>query len=176
MKENNHFGRCLLVCLFSAGLTVLPLHPRKSNSFSFLTQITLPAHYQSHRCLSPLKNSDITYIFYLWILQSTSCHYFFTFKCIIQSLQDKIISLAWPQSSPFSLQWTFLWIKQVFTSYFLTFLSLLPLHLTSSPTTVGILDLQGIHMSNSMTSFQRSGSSTWLDHSRKIWILKMHIM
>lgn len=124
-----------------------------------------PAHFQSHRCLSPLKNSDITYIFYLWILQSTSYHYLFTFKFIIQSLQDKIISLAWPQSPPFSLQWTFLWIKQVFTFYFLTFLSVLPGHLTSSPAIVWILGLQGTHMSNSMTSFQRSCSSTCLDHS-----------
>lgn len=130
LKENNRFGRCLLLRLVFVDLSVLPLSPRESNTFFFLMQITPPAHHQSHRCLSPVKNSDITYVFYLWILQSTSCHHFFTFKCIIQSLQDKIISLAWPQSPPFSLQWTFLWIKQVFTSYLLTFLSLLPLHPT----------------------------------------------
>lgn len=126
--------------------------------------ITLPAHYQPHCRLPPLKNSDVTYVFHLCILESISCHYFFPFflKFITQYIQDNIVSFVLASVTTIFFTMNFLMNKTSIRS------PLSHISFTSSPFASDFLTCHSMNAGltdapkcqNPMTSFQISCSST----------------
>lgn len=168
----------LFVCIFLTGLTVLPSAPKIYPLF-FLRQNTPQTHYQSYHCLPSLKNSDISYIFYLCILQFIFCCYFFPFllKFITQSPQDKLISFVLTSVSTIFLAINCLMYKP--SIYF----PLSHLSLTRPPPAPDFLfppcyeyqPCQSIHLSYSMTCLQTSRNSIYLYRSTLLFSINKDV-